>query len=297
MPLLLTLVLIFSLVGCSSEDEITESPVKLIRVNGGDHTVNLTVGQDYSLPAKGTAVREDGREEEISLDWDGEVDTSTPSKSTFKAATTDVETSAVIEFSVTVHPESGTEIDIENPQVPTAPQNIKTEKASGEDGVSLTWDDTAAGYIVYRGDKYSPLFEKVITTNQYTDYTATPGEEYTYYLQAVGESGLNSDLSAPVTGEAGGYNGVKIHYKYQAGETPWLYAWVPGGEADINGEWPGKAMTEESNNWYVTELAGYSQIGLKFTKEDTTSISGDLMRSKGEWWYKEGTWYYTNPEK
>mgnify|MGYP006281222157 CR=1 FL=1 len=295
--LLVVLVLMFSLVGCSDDDDGTTSPVASLQVNGGNHSADVTVGEDYSLPTDGTAIRENGNEEEVTIEWGGTVDTTSTGETKYSGTTSDVETDITIKFTVTVHPESGTEIDISDPSAPAAPTGIKSAKVSGEDGVTLSWDDTAAEYMVFRENKYDALTASAISDNQYNDYTAEPGEEYTYYIQSVGSNGQHGYFSDAVTQVAGGYEGVKIHYKYTGDGTPWLYAWVPGGEAGINGEWPGSAMTKGSNDWYVTSLSNYTNVGLKFTKEDKTSLTGDLFRSRGEWWYKDGQWYYTNPEK
>ena len=69
------------------------------------------------------------------------------------------------------------------------------------------------------------------------------------------------------------------------------YAWI-GTETKLLGAWPGKAMTDEDNNWYGITL-DIASANIIFNGIGQTA---DLSREAGEWWYKDGKWYDHNPE-
>ena len=69
------------------------------------------------------------------------------------------------------------------------------------------------------------------------------------------------------------------------------YAWI-GTETKLLGAWPGKAMTDEENNWYGITL-DIASANIIFNGIGQTA---DLSREAGEWWYKDGKWYDHNPE-
>lgn len=69
------------------------------------------------------------------------------------------------------------------------------------------------------------------------------------------------------------------------------YAWTGSSNA-LLGQWPGKAMTDEENNWYGITL-DIASANIIFNGIGQTA---DLSREAGEWWYKDGKWYDHNPE-
>ncbi|MBQ2295414.1 MAG: PKD domain-containing protein, partial [Spirochaetales bacterium] len=69
------------------------------------------------------------------------------------------------------------------------------------------------------------------------------------------------------------------------------YAWI-GTETKLLGAWPGKAMTDEENNWYGITL-DIASANIIFNGIGQTA---DLSREAGEWWYKDGKWLAHNPD-
>lgn len=74
-------------------------------------------------------------------------------------------------------------------EAPGAPANVAAR------GPLLSWDNTAFArlFIIFRNGKVIGFS----TVNSYTDATATAGQNYTYNVQAVGEFGALSEVSAP----------------------------------------------------------------------------------------------------
>ncbi|MDS0524658.1 alpha-amylase family glycosyl hydrolase [Clostridium sp. SHJSY1] len=87
-------------------------------------------------------------------------------------------------------------------------------------------------------------------------------------------------------------NSIKVHFKSTWGNTN-LYYWNtdPGL---LKNTWPGDKMTSEGDDWYSYELKGVNSASLIFN--DGSSQTADLIRSYGEWWYKDNQWYTSNPE-
>lgn len=53
-------------------------------------------------------------------------------------------------------------------------------------------------------------------------------------------------------------------------------------------------MTAEANGWYFDSFPGRSSVNLIFNSG--SNQTGDLSRTTGEWWYKDGLWTAYNPE-
>ncbi|MBM7557750.1 alpha-amylase family glycosyl hydrolase [Halanaerobacter jeridensis] len=183
------------------------------------------------------------------------------------------------------------------PQAPTGVAATATES-----GIKLNWDDNAAQYMVYRGqsnERKLPLARS--KNNIYTDSTAIAGTSYYYWVRAIGDDGLNSDLSTAVTATAvpHQYEGVKVHFKDAAG-TPKVYSWYhsDGEKVEPNGGWPGAEMKYEGNAWYYAEFPEVTDISLIFIPSTGESDqTPTLSRSQNEWWYQDGQWYSACPEK
>ncbi|WP_172431900.1 alpha-amylase family glycosyl hydrolase [Orenia metallireducens] len=92
--------------------------------------------------------------------------------------------------------------------------------------------------------------------------------------------------------EAADFNGVKVHYKDMNG-TPNIYTWTD--TASPSGAWPGSAMESEGDSWYVASFEGYTSLNIIFLPS-AGGQSANLSRSQGEWWYKDGVWYASDPE-
>ena len=89
---------------------------------------------------------------------------------------------------------------------------------------------------------------------------------------------------------------IIVHAKYTH-----IWAWKTGEES-VNytgGVWPGKAMTEEENGWYVytfEQTAVDVLLNNNGNSQHKASGQGGDSLTAGEWWYKDGTWYEENPD-
>lgn len=89
---------------------------------------------------------------------------------------------------------------------------------------------------------------------------------------------------------------IIVHAKYTH-----IWAWKTGEES-VNytgGVWPGKAMTEEENGWYVytfEQTAVDVLLNNNGNNQHKPSGQGGDSLAAGEWWYKDGTWYEENPD-
>ena len=96
--------------------------------------------------------------------------------------------------------------------------------------------------------------------------------------------------------------GITVYYKGDGKVTPHVYYWNALPQ-NIETEYPGKAMTADSTqtggNWYKYTFKNSSKINLLFTDGTDTldgQLSGELTRTAGEWWYKDGKWRNYNPD-
>ncbi len=93
--------------------------------------------------------------------------------------------------------------------------------------------------------------------------------------------------------------GITVHYKATGTVTPTVYYWNSLPTNIASPTYPGKAMTLDANegeNWYTYEFANVTKINMLFIEDGTQSK--ELTRgNSGEYWYKNGIWYATNPEK
>ena len=88
--------------------------------------------------------------------------------------------------------------------------------------------------------------------------------------------------------------GLQVHFKLPSGWTKaYLHYWntVPTKTPTT---WPGVAMTSEGNSWYTYTIAGVTSSSVIFNNQGSPQTV-DLTRNK-EGWYKDGTWYDTNPD-
>lgn len=87
-------------------------------------------------------------------------------------------------------------------------------------------------------------------------------------------------------------SGLQIHFKSDWGSATKIHYWNASNGS--SSAWPGEAMTDEGNGWYVFTIEGTSSSQLLF-HNGSGAQTADLQRA-GEGWYKEGVWYSSNPE-
>lgn len=87
-------------------------------------------------------------------------------------------------------------------------------------------------------------------------------------------------------------NSITVHYKSKWGN-PNIYYWNSIPE-NISIEWPGKAMQSEGNGWYTYKFDNINKVNFNFNKDGEQT--DDLSCLSGEWWFKGGKWYNSNPD-
>ncbi len=104
--------------------------------------------------------------------------------------------------------------------------------------------------------------------------------------------------AAEAAKESAAANGIVIHYKDSSGNAPTMYYWnsLP---TNLEIEYPGKSMTADSSqgtDWYTMEFPDITKINFMFIINGQQSAEM-TQTAAGEYWYKDGKWSKTNPEK
>ncbi|MGN1050758.1 MAG: alpha-amylase family glycosyl hydrolase, partial [Acutalibacteraceae bacterium] len=93
-------------------------------------------------------------------------------------------------------------------------------------------------------------------------------------------------------------SGITVHY-YCENTVPYIYYWNSLPE-NIEVSYPGEKMTKDStqgDSWYTKSFTDLTKVNLLFTDASGKQLSKELTRGReGEFWYKDGRWYSTNPD-
>ena len=150
-------------------------------------------------------------------------------------------------------------------QVGDPVSSVKTNVASGEGSVIGVAPGTWPVYVIVSGE-----------TVKKTYVTVTSGAD------------TNIGILGTVTDR------IIVHCPVSSGYTK-IYAWVDSN-TELFGAWSGKAMTDsDGDGWYDVEISR-TDCNLIFNNGNGGQ-TGNLSRTAGEWWYKDGTWYEANPDK
>lgn len=89
---------------------------------------------------------------------------------------------------------------------------------------------------------------------------------------------------------------ITVHFKWD-GETPHLYY----ENINDNGEkvisYPGVPMKEGDDGWYEYTLDNANKADFVITVPTASYQTSKLSRDSGNWWFSQGTWYSSNPDK
>ena len=87
---------------------------------------------------------------------------------------------------------------------------------------------------------------------------------------------------------------VIIHFYTEDSNEPSIYYWnaLPTNK-EIN--WPGEEMKTEGDNWYSYNFSGSNKVNFLFYENGIQSE--EFTKKSGEWWYKDGKWTTSNPDK
>ncbi len=92
--------------------------------------------------------------------------------------------------------------------------------------------------------------------------------------------------------------GITVHYYTEGAKTPTVYYWNSLPQNIGEPVYPGKSMSKDSaqgENWYTYTFKDVTKINMLFI--ESGKQSKELTRSSaGEYWYKNGIWYSSNPD-
>ncbi|MGM0368850.1 MAG: alpha-amylase family glycosyl hydrolase [Bacillota bacterium] len=279
---------------------LSDLDTKVVEINSTEETVEFDeefTASNYDLEVS----LFDSSEEEIDPDKEN-VKTNVP----FLPSRV---TTLTVDWSSDTGGDGGLEVDIDWDLAPEPPTGLTAEAA--DDGtVELSWDDTAAEYLVYRGestDSKMPLIETTISDNSYTDEDIEGDKTYYYWVRGVGDNGLNSDFSEVkevTTPDL--FEGIKIYYKDTSG-TPTIWTWEDAENEDDDYEitkemgysWddqPEMTAVDGADDWYVFEIPvehlseSGLPLGVIFNQGDTLTLDpADTA------WYDGSSWSYEPP--
>lgn len=161
----------------------------------------------------------------------------------------------------------------------------------------LTFSYTAlSSYKVQITDPASSV--QACTSGRQTVSGIAPGTWNVYILDSDGTVTVRKPVNMFASGETLNLENLDpvpmtdiiVHAKI-----PYIYIWDSGTSAD---KVEFTSMNDEGNGWYgiKIEAASAKMIFMSAANWDSKA-SGDLSREAGEWWFKDGTWYDSNPEK
>lgn len=186
--------------------------------------------------------------------------------------------------------------------------NIYYWNLNGGNNNPVSWPGTAMnsegnqwyGFTISNAASASLIFNNGSSSQQTKDLSRTAGEwwyvEGTWYDHNPEEQQSTTEEETETTPEeesSGLFDGIKVHFKSNWGGAKIYYWNATPSLTSIN--WPGNDMASEGNNWYYYEFSDVTNINLIF--DYNGQQTADLSRNKGEWWYKDNTWYDHNPEE
>lgn len=160
-------------------------------------------------------------------------------------------------------------------------------------------------YKVYVGDPFSEIQTISVETSRGTLQVA-PGTWPIYALDATGAvkgfaygtftSGGNHIISITNDGSVKiAFDRVVIDDRIIVhAKAPYIYIWDSGTSVDKK---EFTSMDKETDGWYCHTIGATSANIIFLSANNWNSkVSGDLARTAGEWWYKDGKWYDGNPD-
>lgn len=117
-------------------------------------------------------------------------------------------------------------------------------------------------------------------------------------IVTTGVVGVSAATTSEEKSEADA-TGITVHYKGTGTSTPTIYYWNSLPKNITESTYPGKDMqldSKEGENWYTYTFSDVTKINMLFIEDGKQSK--ELTRGNaGEYWYKDGIWYTTNPEE
>ena len=163
---------------------------------------------------------------------------------------------------------------------------------------SVTFTNNYSSVNIQVGDPVSSILN-AFTSSSGTIENVAPGT-WPVYVTADGnttktfvtvKAGEASNLGE--LGKAAVTDKIIVHVK----DYTHIWAWNSSDSSEnyTGGTWPGTAMTDsDGDGWYDFTIEKTSS-NLIFSNSGNNQTS-DLSLTAGEWWYKDGKWYESNPD-
>lgn len=181
-----------------------------------------------------------------------------------------------------------------------------TEETSSIPVVSVTLNAPSLNLNINDNYQLIPVFEPVNATNKIVTWKSSDVSVASVSSQGIVTAHGAGQADITVTTQDGGKTAVCKVVVNPASEVTGIilhayeyvnaYIWETGS---VTFDQKHIEMNREGeSSWYTCSLEGIESANIIFTKKSGgwDSQTGNLSRSKGEWWYKNGTWYEYNPD-
>ena len=157
---------------------------------------------------------------------------------------------------------------------PAAPMGLDATQGAATSGVRLSWGavENAASYSIYRsgsGDVATAVFLTTTEESRYTDQTATPGVDYTYFVKAQNTTGTSAFSNG-----ASGWRALAAPQNLAATDGDYdhvLITWDASEGANTYCVWRAEDMDDDGNPVAPVQLGGWSETT---SLRDTPPVKG-----------------------
>jgi glycosidase len=192
---------------------------------------------------------------------------------------------------------------------PESPTDFATT-VIGETRVQLEWDQGEENHTIYRNQSNDFASATKLATgiekNKYIDQQLADDTEYYYWIQAMSESGVSSQVVGPRKASIPQFSGVEINYYQKSNQQPTIFVETKTGTDiiedmgyDKQESIPMKQVENAPSGWYSFKIAdkylpaAKDSVVVKFNQAKQ-EVELDPVKTA---WYKGGEWAYKAPYK
>ncbi|MBM7557924.1 alpha-amylase family glycosyl hydrolase [Halanaerobacter jeridensis] len=192
---------------------------------------------------------------------------------------------------------------------PEAPQRFSTQ-ILGDTQVKLNWKDENLKYNIYRSQtnnfSQANKISFVVEQNTYLDQNIEDDTNYYYWIKAVAESGISSDVVGPRKASIPEFSGSRIYYYSAQNKSPSIVVETENGEnitekMGYSNTQPAKmkAAAEAPQNWYLFKIAdrylpqSKEELVIQFDGKEKEINSTSTENA----WYDGDKWHAKPPYK